>query len=117
MSKLKKLIFGSQNKKKKLVFLNIVNKTNWSYIVNAHSETKEFGWRRVEPDDAYSVYFSPSKWELTNRCLCAIVQSNGKIATFPLYNNGAPTENNLFEIRNDGIYMNGQLFSSFKILI
>lgn len=122
--KLKKFIQNeilNKKDKNKLIFLNIVNKANWCYIVHAQygddelNINKEIGWRRVEPDEVYSIYSTRNKLLKKNDCLFASVESNCKIARFPLYSNDGTIRNNLFEIRNDGIYLNDCLFSTFKL--
>ena len=61
------------------------------------------------------VNFLLNKLLKKNDCLFASVESNCKIARFPLYSNDGTIRNNLFEIRNDGIYLNDCLFSTFKL--
>jgi hypothetical protein len=88
--------------------IRVVNKC--SYKVSFMAETKETdaGWRVLNPNDTYAFSFTPKNSGLGAHYWGTVKSSTSRM-TFPLYNEGAPRDDNLFEIWKDGVYLEGKL--------
>lgn len=62
----------------------------------------------MKPNEIYPFSFTPNLFGRTH--FWAIIQINNKSIHLPLYNGGAPKSDNIFHIREDGIFLGLEFF-------
>ena len=87
--------------------IRVVNKCPWSLSFQAESKENDSGWRVLAPGQCYAFSFTP-KSDARSHYWGKVKSNSGRI-TFPLFNEGAPLDDNLFEIWPDKVYLEGRL--------
>jgi hypothetical protein len=88
--------------------IRIVNKCNYKVSFLAECKETDSGWRVLNPNDTYAFSFSPKNSGPPTHYWGTVKSATSRM-TFPLYSEGAPKDDNLFEIWKDGVYLEGKL--------
>lgn len=93
-------------------FVGIVNKCNWEVVAWAKSGDDDIGPKHLQPGEVMYFHFEPNIWGTTH--FWGGCWSDGRKCGFPCYAEGAPNDNNVFEIMDDGVYLNGSKFRNHE---
>lgn len=104
--------FITKTNKQRLI--RIINKCPWNVLVRAQSGDDDLGWKSLGYNQVYVFSFTPNIWGNTH--FWATAKSEGRNVKFPLYNEGAPNEDNIFEMHDEGIHLKGALFRNWSLV-
>lgn len=104
--------------RKKERLIRIVNKCSYEIAVKAESKEHGAGWRSLAPGDMYVFSFTPClndfhKGRSYSTHYWAIVKytkdNSKQTITFPIFGEGSPRDDNLFEVWPGSVYLDGRL--------
>ncbi len=102
--------------------IRFINKSKRDVWVHVKSADDDLGCRKLAPGRLFSFTFKPNVFGRTHYWALVYAQDPDQLddqadgCHLPVYNEGAPNENNVFYFREDGgIYLNDTLFRNFLL--